>query len=187
MSEKQCKVCEQVKPLDEFHRNCKMRDGRLNECKPCLLLRSRREYQTPGKRATAIYSTMKQRERNSDGKNPTYADVEIRISRDDFIAWFVASWPIYVFDFGDRQPSIDRINGGHYEFGNIRLIPLAENSRLALGNHNVHAPDGMAWCGTCETYKLRCEFHKNRCQVHGLCHQCKPCESKRNKLRRATS
>lgn len=33
---KDCRTCQGTKPLDEFHRNCKARDGRLNHCKECV-------------------------------------------------------------------------------------------------------------------------------------------------------
>lgn len=33
---KQCKVCEEFKPLDEFYKNTYMSDGHLNKCKVCV-------------------------------------------------------------------------------------------------------------------------------------------------------
>jgi hypothetical protein len=35
--EKRCKVCGDVKPLDDFYRSPGMRDGRRNDCKACNL------------------------------------------------------------------------------------------------------------------------------------------------------
>lgn len=32
---KQCRACGVGKPLEEFHRNCNTRDGRIARCKPC--------------------------------------------------------------------------------------------------------------------------------------------------------
>ena len=37
---KQCNRCGQRKPVDSFHRNKNMSDGRLNQCKECLPPRS---------------------------------------------------------------------------------------------------------------------------------------------------
>ena len=37
---KRCRACGEVKPLDEFYPHRKMRDGRLNHCKPCEVERS---------------------------------------------------------------------------------------------------------------------------------------------------
>ena len=33
---KKCIICNQIKPYDDFHKNCNSLDGRLNKCKPCL-------------------------------------------------------------------------------------------------------------------------------------------------------
>lgn len=35
MVEKRCGTCQQVKPLDEFHRRRRSRDGRMTRCKEC--------------------------------------------------------------------------------------------------------------------------------------------------------
>ncbi len=32
---KQCKICRQIKPLQDFHKDRKLSDGRFNECKVC--------------------------------------------------------------------------------------------------------------------------------------------------------
>ena len=36
MSAKNCRICGEWKPLDDFHRATDMRDGHRNECKPCF-------------------------------------------------------------------------------------------------------------------------------------------------------
>ena len=41
---KKCNICEQIKPLNEFHRNKNMKDGYLNMCKEC----KRKRYITGG-------------------------------------------------------------------------------------------------------------------------------------------
>ena len=33
---KQCRICDEFKEFDQFHRSAGMRDGRRNECKPCF-------------------------------------------------------------------------------------------------------------------------------------------------------
>ena len=52
--------------------------------------------------------------------------IELKISREDFIAW-------YIREAGGRfDLTIDRIdNDGHYELGNMQLITKTENSRKA--------------------------------------------------------
>lgn len=34
---KTCRKCGETKPLDEFHRNRKSRDGHQSRCKPCMI------------------------------------------------------------------------------------------------------------------------------------------------------
>ena len=43
-SRKRCSMCQQWKPLTEFHRNRSRRDGRQNLCKPCNIARNQRWY-----------------------------------------------------------------------------------------------------------------------------------------------
>jgi hypothetical protein len=41
---KRCSMCGEVKPLTEFHRNRRRRDGLQNACKPCNIARNQRWY-----------------------------------------------------------------------------------------------------------------------------------------------
>lgn len=45
---KACKRCGETKPLDDFYRNARMRDGHLNNCKPCVLDADRTRYRMDG-------------------------------------------------------------------------------------------------------------------------------------------
>lgn len=42
--EKHCKVCGELKPLEEFYRSAGMRDGHRNDCKACNLAAKARRY-----------------------------------------------------------------------------------------------------------------------------------------------
>ncbi len=44
-SEKACRDCGQTKPINEFHRNPRMRDGRLNTCRECVKKQQRSLYE----------------------------------------------------------------------------------------------------------------------------------------------
>lgn len=44
MEKKTCFVCGGEKPLNEFHRHKRMRDGRLNKCKECVRAYVRQHY-----------------------------------------------------------------------------------------------------------------------------------------------
>ena len=46
--EKKCNICEQIKPLNDFARNCKSKDGYLNFCKECKNKKQRKRYITGG-------------------------------------------------------------------------------------------------------------------------------------------
>lgn len=41
---KQCTVCHEVKPLDDFHRNARSKDGRDHRCRACKSIRSKAHY-----------------------------------------------------------------------------------------------------------------------------------------------
>lgn len=34
---KQCSLCKQIKPFDQFHKSCKAKDGHQYRCKPCAI------------------------------------------------------------------------------------------------------------------------------------------------------
>lgn len=178
---KSCSMCQREKSLDEFSRNCHMSDGRLNRCRECEKVVTRARYKSnPRYRANAVWSALLQRIGNSNGKNPSYAAVELRMTKEEFIEWVIPKYAEFLAQHPGESPSIDRIDpNGHYEISNLRVIPLAENCRLSPQKHNLHAPEGQAWRTACKAYKSRSEFYKNRCQPHGLQHRCKLCVKQR--------
>lgn len=44
---KKCKICNQTKPLSEFPKHSKMKDGYKNQCKVCIALRNKKYYTKP--------------------------------------------------------------------------------------------------------------------------------------------
>ena len=61
---KQCSMCKQWKPLDDFHRNRTRRDGRQNLCKPCNLELNKRWYRDhPEARRTRMDEHARRRKR----------------------------------------------------------------------------------------------------------------------------
>jgi 5-methylcytosine-specific restriction endonuclease McrA len=44
---KKCRICEETKPLDDFHSNPEMHDGRLSQCKVCQAKLVRKNQETP--------------------------------------------------------------------------------------------------------------------------------------------
>jgi len=71
---KQCTRCGEIKPLDDFHRNHRMRDGHINQCKSCLredprrneLQRLRRARNPQATRADRKKSAREQRRRHPE-------------------------------------------------------------------------------------------------------------------------
>lgn len=176
MKTKRCRLCRRSKALTTFTANCKAADGRLNTCKQCDARRRREKYASdPRTRAIALWHCLLQRINNANGKNPSYGHVDLRLSRDEFVRWFVAELPKFTKRYGaEVTPSIDRTNSkGHYAISNMRLLPLLENSNLAERKKNLRAPPGLAWCGKCAKYLPKENFYKNKAQPHGLEHSCK--------------
>ncbi len=108
-----------------------------------------------------------------------YTDVEVRISRADFIAWAVPEYERWFRECPGVTPSVDRIDStGHYEAGNLRLIARGENCRRTRVAHNPDAPEGTLWCCTCRTFKPREDFYAvavSEKNPYGYTGHCKPC------------
>lgn len=131
---------------------------------------------TPKGRATRMWNNMNRRSGNKYGDHPTYADVEVRMSRDRFIAWATPRLENWYRRYPSVTPTIDRISSdGHYEIGNLRLLTAAQNTKARGCNKNIHAPEGMAWCFICKKYLDKSSFHKDKCRPNRLQRKCKSC------------
>lgn len=116
------------------------------------------------------------RVRANTRKNRCYKGVEVRISREDFIRWFMAN------DF--EGCSVDRIKSTeHYELGNIQMLTLAEN----IAKDKVKMKDGKCECYTCKELKPMCEFSKDSRRQNGYSTLCKTCDSDRYYARKSKS
>lgn len=114
-------------------------------------------------------------ENTHKSKNLKYSGIEIRITKDDFISWFMEN------DF--QGCSVDRIDSnGHYEIGNIRLIPLAAN----IIKDKLKVKNGLMCCYKCKIWKPLDEMTKDcRRMATGRSNICKPCESVRGQIKYA--
>ena len=72
---KTCLDCKQVKSFDEFHNNKKIKDGKAQYCKPCLLARGK-SYRN------ANPEKVKETNRISKNKNKTKASITRKVWRD---------------------------------------------------------------------------------------------------------
>jgi hypothetical protein len=83
---------------------------------------------------------MVQRASNKDGRHPAYAHVQLLISKEQFMNWYVPSVKQFILRFPGVRWSVDRINpDGHYELSNMRIIDLAQN----VGAARYHKQDRM--------------------------------------------
>ncbi len=188
---KQCPKCNQP---GEFYRNRSRPDGLSYWCKQCMRrsqpaakhARLEQLRQTAHGKAGSVWNGICQRAGNTDGRHPTYAGVELRMTREAFMTWAVPRYAAWLRDHPDVPPSIDRKRlAGHYEISNLQIISLSDNSRWSGAHKNVLAPPGKAWCAFCCCYYARDNFYRNSRAPHGLQFLCKRCSSQANIASRA--
>lgn len=172
---KYCSKCLQNKAIDQFSVRRSSPDGLGYICRGCSAAYSKfRRHHTAGGRALAAWHNIRHRLKSQK----EYAGVELRMTREEFMAWAVPRFRLWLDTKPDEVSTVDRVDpGGHYEITNIRLLERGENARLRRNNLNVHAPEGQAWCGQCKAYKPRTEFESNKSKPNGLQGRCRPCRA----------
>lgn len=150
MNTKTCTKCGQEKPLREFHRDKRRKDGRHWCCKECKRGIDRQHYQDNKERilqekkkyhqnrspiersiiSMAIGVCKRTRangeyaQRGIENRLGTYSRIK-QYLRENFYE------EIKQLIESGKTPSIDRIDPeGHYEDGNVRVIDWGENARL---------------------------------------------------------
>jgi hypothetical protein len=155
------------------------------ECEAKLRQAECANRQRPRRRAFRAWQMIERRCMNRDGRNPSYASVELRLTKDAFLVWAIPAFTAYyeqhpeVLQSHDPRdwPSVDRIRGdGHYEAGNLQILAMGENARLNGQHRHVSAPDGMAWCSTHRQYHPRGAFARHAARYNGLQKHCKQAE-----------
>jgi hypothetical protein len=121
---------------------------------------------------------------NNYGHGRRYEEIEVRMAREEFVAWAIPAYTAWFNEHPDVTPALDRIDtAGHYEIGNIRLISQRENILRREYSRNVNAPAGMAWCGWCKQYLPVSHFYKSTGTYNGLMGRCKACIAAINKAK----
>jgi hypothetical protein len=171
-----CPHCRIDKPAVDFYRNRNRSDGLSILCKLCF-----RAYEgLPDRRAKRTWHTINARVR----RQSSYAGVEIRMTRAEFLAWALPAFTEWMGANPNKTPSVDRRDpSGHYEVGNLRILERGENGRLARNHPNVHAPDGLAWCHRCKSYRPVAAFQRCRSNFNGLQKRCRSCQNAASRLR----
>lgn len=140
-------------------------------------------HRTPLYRAKAAYNGMLARCLNRNGKNPAYANVELRMTLAEWLEWALPEYRKFQDKFPDAVPNAARIgDSGHYEIDNVRVVSRAENcaETRKLGAR----PDGLKLCSRCQTPKPVEEFNKNKSRWDGLATDCKSCIRECHEIRK---
>lgn len=97
-------------------------------------------------KAREKYSDMLQRCTNPNScnfENYGMRGIQVLISREDFISWYVSEYPKYFERTGIPTASINRLdNDGHDTLENIELLSVAENTKEAYHRRGNPSPYG---------------------------------------------
>lgn len=144
-------------------------------------------HRTPLYRARSAFRDMMRRCRNANGKNPTYANIELRMTLDEWLAWSVPKYETFIAEHPHESPNAARVgDAGHYEIGNIEIIPHLLN-RASQSMPRVARPDGMKTCSRCEKDKPVSQFSKRAGNFDGLNYWCRECMAGAYRNRRTVS
>lgn len=162
-STRRCVRCNQVKDISAYALDYGRKSRR--QCMQCKKERDREYHQGPRGRASVAWRNIVSRA----GIHPDYANVEVRVTRDEFMSWAV---PLFEAWDSSEKPSIDRIDfRGHYEFSNLQVVSWNENR--IKDRVNIRGPEGMQWCPDCQSYLSSESFYSNKAARTGRCSYCK--------------
>ncbi len=131
-------------------------------------------HRTPVYRAYAAYYGMLARCENKDGKNPSYADVELRMTFEEWLDWSVPKYEAFILINPSQSPSVSRFGDkGHYEIGNLEIISFIENRKRQRSKFSI--VDGKKSCGRCGQTLAIEAFYKNKTNANGVSSWCKKC------------
>lgn len=117
--------------------------------------------------------------------DPDYNGVELRMTREEFVAWCEKAVDEWRAANPGKTASIDRIDDkDHYRIGNIRILEVGQNSRRRDFNKNSKAPAGKAWCSGHKGYIDIALFSPAPSRpplfVNNRCRECKRREYRRS-------
>lgn len=139
-------------------------------------------HRTPEYRAYAAYYGMLARCGNADGKNPSYKDVELRVSIGEWLDWAVPRYAAFIQENPFVSPSVSRFgDAGHYEVNNLEIISFAENRARQKRDMTYRLrADGTKLCSGCENVFAQCQFGRRSRNPDGLDIQCRACVKTKN-------
>ncbi len=131
VKEKRCTTCKTVKPLTEFYKRKRYKDGLTSGCSECSIKRVKEYRRTKKGLITKIYSSQKGSSKKRGHKPPTYTKTELynfSISSDIFNQlykdWVISGYKKML------SPSFDRLDDSKgYSFSNFnKWMTWQENS-----------------------------------------------------------
>lgn len=141
-------------------------------------------HRTPMYRAKAAYCGMKRRCLNACGTEPSYANVELRMSLNEWLAWSLPRYRRFLNRHPDQSPSVSRKgDAGHYEIGNVEIVSALENR--ARQHRTRAAKAGKKTCSRCDKTKPVSSFSRSSNNLDGLSYWCKPCVRTQDRERKA--
>lgn len=135
---KKCKNCQNVLPLESYHKDSALLDGHRNICKKCAVERagrSSREKYDATNGLSSVLKSMKARCYSSTHRSfPRYGGRGISICQE----WLEDENVFYQWALGNgyrKGLQIDRINNdGHYDPENCRFVTPAQNQHNTSKN-----------------------------------------------------
>ncbi len=149
---------------------------------------ARRYRSTPAGAAGCAWNRITSRAGAKYGHRQCYAGVEVRMTREEFVAWATPRYKEWFAAHPGTTPSIDRIDPAkHYELGNLQLIAVEANRYKNSRHRNLTAPPGTRWCCQCQAYQAEGEFYRVPSYVkpgnpEGFVCYCKSCSRARSKV-----
>lgn len=126
-------------------------------------------------RAKAAYAGMLARCKDAKGKNPTYANVELRMTLAAWLEWSIPRYEEFFRHHPNLSPNAARFaDAGHYEIGNIHIVSQQEN--LAERTHRCRAAGGTKLCSRCFEVKSVGEFNLRLATTDGYDYWCRGCK-----------
>jgi hypothetical protein len=170
--DKVCSVCKRRKSASRFYKDCNSGDGFTSQCKSC-----RAAYQrTPKGRANTAWQNLRKRIRAETPRLRCYQGVEVRLTKEEFVEWFLPRYTAWIGEHPGVRPSVDRIDSkGHYELSNLQLISVSQNAHKALRNLHLDLPAGVKRCGRCKEILPSDRFKPAKHGTFGLYGWCIEC------------
>jgi hypothetical protein len=159
---KVCTKCNLEKDLDLFKKDKRQSDGRLAVCKLCYNKQNKqwnKNYRESNENAKAliIWYGIVARCENKNGKCPTYKNVKLKMTRQEFLNWYKPERLKFELSRPGIIPSVDRIdNNGNYELSNLQLLSRSENTVKMFADQGKMTTDDLISHVKkhCNTYKL---------------------------------